>query len=126
MKPSPAVLVLDDMAESVGKGGEQLVARELERRGFRLLGQNLRLGRGEVDLLARRGTTLLLVEVKTRAGSSGPQPEASVGRHKRHQLLGAAAVLARRYPELSLTIAVAAVHHLPGKEPSIRWYLDPF
>jgi putative endonuclease len=126
VKPAAGALVLADMVDPVGRQGELAVARHLEARGFTVLAQNLRLGHGEVDLLARRGTTLLMVEVKTRAAAGGPPPEASVGSRKRRQMMAAAGLLARRHPDLTLTMAVAAVRLLAGKEPCIRWYLDPF
>jgi putative endonuclease len=125
VKPARGAPVLVDMVDPVGSEGELAVARQLEERGFTVLARNLRLGHAEVDLLARRRSTLLVVEVKTRAAPGGPAPEASVGPRKRRQLTAAAGVLARRHPGTILTVAVAAVQLLPGREPCIRWYLDP-
>jgi putative endonuclease len=49
----------------LGRLGEALAARDLRRRGWRLLARRLRTPAGEVDLLARRDGRLALVEVKT-------------------------------------------------------------
>ena len=59
----------DDRAE-LGHWGENLAARELRRRGYELLDRNVRVARGEIDLVARDAGTLVFVEVKTRR--SGP------------------------------------------------------
>lgn len=62
---------------ALGRWGEDLAARELRRRGFGVLERNQRVGRGEVDLVARQGETVVLVEVKTRrTGAFGEAREA--------------------------------------------------
>jgi Uncharacterised protein family UPF0102 len=76
VKPARSAPVLVDMVDPVGSEGELAVARQLEERGFTVLARNLRLGHAEVDLLARRRSTLLVVEVKTRA------PAAAGGRRR--------------------------------------------
>jgi putative endonuclease len=45
--------------------GEQLAARFLAGRGAQLLSHNLRVGRGEVDLVIAIGNQKVVVEVKT-------------------------------------------------------------
>jgi len=53
-----------------GDQGEALVARWLESRGFEILARNVRLGLLEVDIVAREGAVVALVEVRTRAPTS--------------------------------------------------------
>jgi len=50
----------------VGRVGERAAARYLRRRGLRLIARNVRVARGEIDLIAMEGRTLVFVEVKTR------------------------------------------------------------
>ncbi|MBT8217123.1 MAG: YraN family protein [Acidimicrobiia bacterium] len=45
-----------------------MAADFLTRRGATIIGRNLRAGRGEIDILARWGHTVVAVEVKTRRG----------------------------------------------------------
>ena len=46
----------------------------LEARGWRILGRNVRVGRGELDLIARRGCVLAFVEVKARRTRPAARP----------------------------------------------------
>lgn len=64
-------------------------------RGYRVLGRRVRTPLGEVDLVCRRGTTLVVVEVKRRrrGGASG-----AVGARQEERLLRAATWLAARAP----------------------------
>ncbi len=61
-----------------GAAGEAAAARELARRGGRVLARNYRTRSGEIDLVARFGRELAAVEVKTRrapaAGREAPRP----------------------------------------------------
>jgi len=62
-----------------GDEGEDLVVGWLEAHGFRILGRNVRLGMLEVDIVAREGSVVALVEVRTRSPSSLTSGLSSVG-----------------------------------------------
>lgn len=72
---------------ALGAAGEDLAAAHLESAGMRVVARNWRAAqedvRGELDLVALDGQTLVLVEVKTR--TSGPAVLA-VGWDKRRRL----------------------------------------
>src|SRR2546429_9458792 len=73
----------------LGRTAERLVATRLERSGWRIVGRNVRLPSGELDLVALDGSTLVFVEVKAgRAGATvGPErPAHAVGRRKQLKL----------------------------------------
>jgi len=53
---------------SLGKSGEDLACRELERRGYAIVARRYRVRGGELDVVARDGATIVFVEVKARAG----------------------------------------------------------
>ncbi|HEX2113663.1 MAG TPA: YraN family protein [Alphaproteobacteria bacterium] len=55
---------------AVGRGrtGEWLAALRLMAAGYRIVARNFRSPVGEIDLIARRGRTLVFVEVKHRSG----------------------------------------------------------
>ena len=50
----------------LGKAGEDLACRELERRGYAILARRYRQRGGELDIVARDGVTMVFVEVKAR------------------------------------------------------------
>ena len=56
----------DGARRELGRRGERLAAEHLRRRGCVVLERNVRLGRGEIDLIVRDGDALVFVEVKTR------------------------------------------------------------
>ena len=51
---------------ALGKIGEDLACRELERRGYAIVARRYRRRGGELDIVARDGATVVFVEVKTR------------------------------------------------------------
>ena len=51
---------------ALGKTGEDLACRELERRGYAIIERRHRCRGGELDIIARDGPTLVFVEVKAR------------------------------------------------------------
>jgi putative endonuclease len=53
---------------ALGKTGEDLACRELERRGYEILDRRYRRRSGELDIVARDGATIVFVEVKAREG----------------------------------------------------------
>ena len=75
--------------QQLGRAAEELVATRLERSGWRIVGRNVRLPSGELDLVALDGSTLVFVEVKAgRTGNTvGPEaPAHAVGRRKQLKL----------------------------------------
>jgi putative endonuclease len=67
---------MTEARQVLGREGERIVARELERRGWRIVARNARVQgiRGELDVIALEGDTLVVVEVKTgrACARSGP------------------------------------------------------
>jgi putative endonuclease len=72
--------------QHVGRAAEKAAARFLVRRGWRVLGRNVRIGRGELDLIVRRGPVLAFVEVKARRSATCGAPEDAVDGRKRRQI----------------------------------------
>ena len=69
-----------------GRAAEEAAARYLIHDGWRLLGRNVRIGRGELDIVARRGPVLAFVEVKARRTDTCGAPEDAVGALKQRQV----------------------------------------
>ncbi|WP_439817800.1 YraN family protein [Zavarzinia sp. CC-PAN008] len=92
-----------------GRWAEAAAAWTLRLRGWRILARNLKAGGVEVDILARRGRVLAVVEVKLRpdrtAGLEAVDPR------KRQRLERAAAALGRdpRWSGLDVRFDVVVV-----------------
>jgi len=56
-----------DRRQVLGAEGEALAARWYEENGYEVLDRNWRRREGEVDLIVRRGKTVVFCEVKTRS-----------------------------------------------------------
>lgn len=67
-----------DRRRLVGQIGEDLAAQYVDKLGWRTLERNWRTRNGELDLIGADGTTLVIVEVKTRASRTFSDPLAAV------------------------------------------------
>jgi putative endonuclease len=105
----------------LGERGENLAARELQKKGYRILNRNFKCALGEIDIIARDGKTLVFVEVKTRMFDE-PTPEAQVNETKMHQLTKAGKFYLSRYgqPQPAARFDVVAVLWPQGQSPTIR------
>jgi putative endonuclease len=68
--------VATDRRGAIGRRGEDLAAKRFERLGYEVVGRNYRTRAGEIDLIARKGATLVFCEVKALVarGRSGVGP----------------------------------------------------
>ena len=82
-----------------GNWGESLAADWLTASGFEILHRNWRMGKLEIDLIARKGKYLHIIEVKTRHGNEYGWPEESVSVKKFRHLQAAAGVFLRAHPQ---------------------------
>jgi putative endonuclease len=79
-----------------GELGERLAAVYLERIGWRILGKNIRTGRGELDIVAMDGDELVIVEVRSRRIGKLSPSETTVGPRKIRHLLKSARIYVER------------------------------
>ena len=71
---------------SLGNWGEDLAARFLIDRGLTVVDRGWRCRDGEIDIVARDGTTLVVCEVKTRTTEAFGSPVAAVTPRKVRRL----------------------------------------
>jgi putative endonuclease len=74
-------------SRALGLRGERRAAWFYRLRGYRIVARNLRLASGEIDLVARRGRTVVIVEVKTRQSLTAGEGHDAVDRTKRERLV---------------------------------------
>jgi putative endonuclease len=51
----------------LGESGEDSAVRYLKKKGYDILDRNIRIGRGELDIIASENDLIVFVEVKTRS-----------------------------------------------------------
>lgn len=74
----------------LGKRGEEDAVAFLKQKGYSVIARNYRFQRAEIDLIARKGDILVIVEVKTRSGTPLDNVLEAVNRRKRERLIRAA------------------------------------
>ncbi len=92
--------------------GERRALLHYRARGYRLVDANARVGRYELDLVLRRGQTLVFVEVKEKAGAAFGDPLEMIDEEKVRRVHTAAAGWLAAHPELAslnVTLEGAAV-----------------
>ena len=89
-----------DARRGLGAMGEELAARRLSAAGYQIVARNWRCEAGELDLVARQGECLVMVEVRTRRGKAMGPPEESITPAKQARLarLAEAYVQAAHWP----------------------------
>jgi len=104
------------LARRSGRRAEVLAALWLMAKGYRILGFRLKTPQGEIDLLARRGPVLAVVEVKRRTSLEAALE--AVGPIQRERLRRAAVQIAARRPALSeVQVRLDLMAMAPGRWP---------
>lgn len=99
-----------------GRRGERLAALWLRLKGYRILARGVRTPAGEIDLVARRGRLLVLVEVKARAALDDAL--AAVGARQQARIARAGEAFLQRHPALAgCELRFDAVLIAPGRRP---------
>jgi len=110
----------------LGRRGEALAARELRRRGYAILERRWRCRIGEIDIVARDGEVLVVVEVKARSRSDYGPPVDAVDRDKRvkRERLALAYLQAKRRRDVAVRFDVIGVTFAAGAKPRIEVFPD--
>ena len=82
----------------LGRSGERRAAWFYRLRGYRVVTRNARFRGGEIDLIVRRGRTLVFVEVKTRQSLTAGAGYDAVDQHKQLQIVSLASQWLARHP----------------------------
>lgn len=67
---------------ALGARAESLVCRHLEDAGYRIVARNVRVGRKEIDIIARRRRLLVFCEVRARATGAFLSPLETIDARK--------------------------------------------
>lgn len=85
----------------LGPDAERRVRRHYRLRGYLILDANAWVGGYELDLVVRRGSTIVFCEVKARSGPEFGHPWEAVGPEKARRVEQAAVAWLARRPELA-------------------------
>ena len=107
-----------------GRDAEAMAAAFLQSRGLTILERNYRCRLGEIDLVARDGTTTVFVEVRRRASAAFVGAAASITSAKRLKLLRAARHYMSRLRMLPECRFDALL--IEGEPPRIEWIRNAF
>jgi putative endonuclease len=112
---------------ATGLEGEALVAAYLEERGFGILARNARVGRFEIDLVARRLDLLVFCEVRARRSSAFLDPIETIDRAKTARVRRAAAQWLALNPQGRPQIRFDAASVLFDRDPpQVSYYEAAF
>jgi len=113
---------------SLARRGEDAAARYLRRQGYCILDRNVRLGRYEIDIIARDGDTIAFVEVKARHSDDPVDPVDNVDEIKQRHIRRAAHLYIVRDndPDRYYRFDIVTVVVADKGKPAITLYKDAF
>lgn len=113
---------------ALGKSGEKVALRYLEDKKYKIVAENFRLFRGEIDIIAYDKNTLVFVEVKTRKSADFGLPEESVTGAKQEQIkkIAQGFLTKNNLHEIECRFDVVSLTLKEGKSYSIRHIKNAF
>jgi putative endonuclease len=103
-------------AEIRGRRAEGLAALWLRLKGYRIVARRFGTPLGEIDIIARRGRLLALIEVKARTRLA--EASQAISPRQRRRIARAAEFFLHRYPRYTqLELRFDAVLIAPGRLP---------
>lgn len=77
-------------SHNLGQEGEEIAKKYLTDKGYKIVEQNWRFKKYEIDLIATINNQLIIIEVKLRSSIEFGEPEEFVNSKKQHFLIAAA------------------------------------
>ena len=114
---------------TVGDDAENLAFRYLKQHGLTPVQRNFACRLGELDLIMRDASCLVIVEVRFRGHRSIVPAELTVDRRKQSKIVRTAAMFLawnERFASMSLRFDVVAIDADARGETTIKWIRDAF
>ena len=111
-----------------GEQGEKVAWQYLRRHGYRLVTTNYTCRGGEIDIIAREGTTLVFVEVRSRSSAAYGLPLETVDARKQQRIRLAAQhyLHSTGQQEVYCRVDVVSVLWQEKGRPLVELYKDAF
>jgi putative endonuclease len=77
---------MSERRQHFGQRGEDLAARHLKKKGYKIIQRNYRTRTGEVDIIAKHKGCLVFIEVKTRLSRRYGHPKFAVTAAKQRKI----------------------------------------
>lgn len=115
-----------DPRRALGRRGEDLAADFFIARGYEIIARNWRRREGEIDLVARKGEEVRIVEVKARKSLRAGLPEESVTDEKLERIDDVAHLFfeERGMTDPAYHIDVISIIYLPDGGSELTYYPD--
>jgi putative endonuclease len=113
----------------IGQRAEDIAVEFLRARGAEILERNFRRRLGELDIVARDGETLAIVEVRTRASNRYGGAASSVDFRKQQRIVRAAMQLLQQRKDLArmrVRFDVVVVAGIGSETPQVQWLRHAF
>jgi putative endonuclease len=114
--------------QALGLRGEEIACAYLKKKKYVLVTRRFRMFRGEIDIIARDGPTLVFIEVKARADESFGRPEESVTPGKQRQIRRIAQGYLVENPlgDASCRFDVISILFADGDDYRLEHFVDAF
>ncbi|MDH4273261.1 MAG: YraN family protein [Candidatus Aminicenantes bacterium] len=115
-------------ARALGRSGEDIAVTYLRKRKFRIVCRGFRFHKGEIDIIARDGDTLVFIEVKTRRNRQFGRPEEAVTPPKQNQIrrLAEAYLAMNNLADVPCRFDVLSLFWDEKESPQVRHIKDAF
>lgn len=111
----------------LGRQGEEVAARYLQAKGYKILHRNFRCRAGEVDIIAEEKGDLVFVEVKSRRSQCYGEPAEAVTYRKQGQISKAAlCYLGDRHRDRAARFDVVTVQFSGNRVTAVEIIRDAF
>lgn len=114
--------------DELGRRGEDEAARHLKSLGYRIVGRRERVLRGDIDIVALDGRTVVFIEVRSKSDTAHGHPAETVGARKQKRIAELAAAYIRRHKleDQSVRLDVVAVTFPATGRPVVEHYQNAF
>ena len=110
----------------LGKQGEEIAAQYLIEKGYEIVERNWRNKHKEIDIIAKDGEELVIVEVKARQTDEYGDPDIAVTKNKQRMLIAAAnAYIFKNQLDVETRFDIISIVFKDG-EPVIEHVEDAF
>ncbi len=110
----------------LGRLGEDLASRYLEKNNYTIVKRNYRTDYGEIDIIAKNRDFLVFIEVKTRRNKTYGEAAEAVNFKKQNKILNTSLIyLSETSEELQVRYDVIEVYII-GKKPIINHFENAF